>query len=99
MQSPPLYIIKDLNNEFIAGKFYEEVLQKKNTKQEEIYTIDKILRKRQHMKFFTDTFLLCKYDNEDYPKIATFFLLDYFIKQEELMFNNLCYNVKMFQSR
>lgn len=46
LKNPPIYIIKDLNNETIEGSFYEEELQKIN-KKDEVYTIDKILRKRQ----------------------------------------------------
>ena len=46
LQNPPTYYIKDLNNENIEGKFYENELQKIN-KNEEIYSIDKIIRKRK----------------------------------------------------
>ena len=46
IQSPPTYIIKDLNDEIIEGRFYEEELQKINHK-DEVYSIDKIIRKRK----------------------------------------------------
>jgi hypothetical protein len=46
VQNPPTYIIKDLNDEIIDGRFYEQELQKINHK-DEIYTIDKIIRKRK----------------------------------------------------
>lgn len=46
LQNPPLYIIKDLNNEEIEGKFYEQELQKIETN-EENYKIEKIIRKRK----------------------------------------------------
>ncbi|CAF0995975.1 unnamed protein product [Brachionus calyciflorus] len=44
--NPPTYVIKDLNDEIIEGRFYEQELQKIN-KNEEIYQIDKIIRKRK----------------------------------------------------
>ncbi|CAF1104621.1 unnamed protein product, partial [Brachionus calyciflorus] len=44
--NPLTYIIKDLNDETIEGRFYEQELQKIN-KNEEIYQIDKIIRKRK----------------------------------------------------
>ncbi|CAF1077934.1 unnamed protein product, partial [Brachionus calyciflorus] len=44
--NPATYIIKDLNDEIIEGRFYEQELQKIN-KKEEIYQIDKIIRKRK----------------------------------------------------
>lgn len=49
IQSPPTYIIKDLNDEIIEGRFYEQELQKID-KNNEIYTIDKIIRKRKRNK-------------------------------------------------
>lgn len=45
IQSPPTYIIKDLNDDIIEGRFYEQELQEINQK-DEIYSIDKIIRKR-----------------------------------------------------
>ncbi len=46
IQAPPTYIIKDLNDEIIEGRFYEQELQKINQK-DEVYSIDKIIRKRK----------------------------------------------------
>lgn len=46
IENPPIYFIKDLNNEKIMGKFYEQELQK-IIQDEEIYTIDKIIKKRK----------------------------------------------------
>lgn len=49
LKVPPVYEIKDLNNEIIEGTFYEEELQKIN-KNNEVYSIDKIIRKRTRNK-------------------------------------------------
>jgi len=43
---PPTYKIKDYNDKEIAGKFYEQELQKTN---QEVYRIEKIRRKRGNM--------------------------------------------------
>ncbi|CAF0902186.1 unnamed protein product [Brachionus calyciflorus] len=45
LQNLPLYIIKDLNNEEIEGKFYEQELKKKETKQTK-----KIIRLKSNSK-------------------------------------------------
>jgi hypothetical protein len=46
LRYPPVYELKDLNNEIIEGVFYEYELQKVY-KLENVYQIDKILRKRE----------------------------------------------------
>ena len=41
---PPTYTIQDLHGELIEGSFYEQELQKSN---QEIFRIEKVLKKRQ----------------------------------------------------
>ena len=45
----PYYYLKDLNNEKLKGSFYEQVLQK--TKQDDLYTIEKILKTKNNKIF------------------------------------------------
>ena len=43
----PTYVIKDLNDEIILGKFYENELQKVIINKEKRYEIDQILKTRK----------------------------------------------------
>jgi hypothetical protein len=43
---PPVYRIKDLNNETVEGVFYESELQKV-IKEDDVYKVDQILKKRK----------------------------------------------------
>ena len=45
-KAPVTYLLKDFNNQHIAGRFYEYELQK--TKQPDIYLVEKILRKKKN---------------------------------------------------
>ena len=40
----PYYYLKDLNNEKIEGTFYEQELQKTNSKKDDLYIIEKVLK-------------------------------------------------------
>ncbi len=44
---PPVYEIKDLNNEDILGIFYEQELQRV-LKEDEVYRVDHIIRRRKN---------------------------------------------------
>ena len=54
-QSPPMYTIKDLNDQVIKGKFYAEELQSIGPELPQIYRIEKIIKSRgvgKHKQYF-----------------------------------------------
>ena len=46
-RNPPVYRIKDLEGEELEGTFYEEELQKVNKTDDDLYIIDKVLKRRK----------------------------------------------------
>ena len=46
-RQPPVYTVKDLNGEPIKGTFYEQELQLVEKPEDEVYNVEKVIKKRK----------------------------------------------------